>query len=93
MKKKEDSLSSCDKIANIGIKSRLELIIESVHFIKASHYVSFYELFILLWATGFMRFSQTRRLKPGRGGGCFWEIYCKPVLVTLHPLHSWALAD
>ncbi len=40
-------MTSCDAITNSSRQSNLDFIIETVHFMKADHYVGFYELFIL----------------------------------------------
>ncbi len=43
----EMGLISYDKITNVSRQSSLEVIVESLIFIKADHYVDFYELFII----------------------------------------------
>jgi hypothetical protein len=54
---KGEGLTSCDAITNSSRQSNLDFIIETVyfmHFIKADHYVGFYELFVLwreVWGT------------------------------------------
>jgi hypothetical protein len=47
MEREREALISCDTITNITRQSSLEFITESVHIIRADHYVGFYELFIL----------------------------------------------
>ncbi len=44
---KGEGLTSCDAITNSSRQSNLDFIIETVHFMKADHYIGFYELFIL----------------------------------------------